>query len=54
MVDLNQDNKLIEALYMIRFQKDDVITFPDGIMCLNDRLIDKITELFKKQGYHKD
>jgi hypothetical protein len=34
-----------EQLYQVRFNKNDVMTFPDGIMCLNDKLIDKILEI---------
>jgi hypothetical protein len=35
-----------EQLFQIRFKVDDITVFPDGIMALNDRLIDKIMAVY--------
>ena len=36
------------------FKKKDVTTFPDGIMAMNQRLVDKVVLELEKLGYKRD
>ena len=49
-----ENDKLSGVLWAIRFQKEDVTTFPDGIMAMNQRLVDKVVLELEKLGYKRD